>query len=567
MSTRGILVSYAGYPYTFNSLMPDNGLANLAGALLCAGHETLILDYGTVENIRKIVPKEVSSEAKRAFMSMARKLEAGEELGEDEMGPLASLDRKVAELADRHCTQVAEEICHRIERFKPHFVGFKLWNGDGFSGSIKIAEEVKTKYKNVRIFAGGPHVDIFGGNIYRVTDVFDCLAYGEGENTILQLAEFARGRLPLNEVSNVIFKHDSDTVTTARCERPSDLNTLPLPCYEEAVYPAMRGNNKLKIVVLDESRGCPFACHFCIHPFKSGRGVRPKTAKRIVDEMRRVIEQTGTRAFRYAGSAAPPELAKEIGDVVIREGLNVQYAGFANFLNAVPEYYPLLRASGCRSLAFGMESGSELILTKAMGKPIKLEKMRRAIKASKNAGIFTVVGIIFPAPFETQETEEETLAFLRETRPDSALVLFPAVYPRTKWATETEKFGFAFDETEYINAAMNYKVKTLFPMDFWDDLPYSLSGRGFRSIMNETARFTRILEGERILTSVSDDFVLIADLGGYRGEEKKLRDLGRLWFFTGDADRIQELVDTVNSNATAPVAREDSGPHKGSSIC
>ena len=35
---RGILISFAGYPYTPSSLMPDNGLASLAGCLLAAGH-------------------------------------------------------------------------------------------------------------------------------------------------------------------------------------------------------------------------------------------------------------------------------------------------------------------------------------------------------------------------------------------------------------------------------------------------------------------------------------------------------------------------------------------------
>ena len=30
----GILINYSGYPYTPSSMMPDNGLANLAGSLL-----------------------------------------------------------------------------------------------------------------------------------------------------------------------------------------------------------------------------------------------------------------------------------------------------------------------------------------------------------------------------------------------------------------------------------------------------------------------------------------------------------------------------------------------------
>jgi hypothetical protein len=39
---RGLLISYPGCPYTPSSLLPDNRLANLAGALIEAGHEVLV---------------------------------------------------------------------------------------------------------------------------------------------------------------------------------------------------------------------------------------------------------------------------------------------------------------------------------------------------------------------------------------------------------------------------------------------------------------------------------------------------------------------------------------------
>ena len=57
---KGLLVSYAGYPYTPSSLMPDNGLASLAGSLIQAGHEVKILDYGTLDTVRRLIPKDIS---------------------------------------------------------------------------------------------------------------------------------------------------------------------------------------------------------------------------------------------------------------------------------------------------------------------------------------------------------------------------------------------------------------------------------------------------------------------------------------------------------------------------
>jgi hypothetical protein len=53
---KGLLVSFAGYPGTPSSLMPDNGLASLAAVLLKEGHEVTILDYGAIDTVKKLFP-------------------------------------------------------------------------------------------------------------------------------------------------------------------------------------------------------------------------------------------------------------------------------------------------------------------------------------------------------------------------------------------------------------------------------------------------------------------------------------------------------------------------------
>ncbi len=548
MSTKSILVSYAGYPYTFNSLMPDNGLANLAGALLCAGHETLILDYGTAENVAAMFPAELVPTARCVFSSAMEKLSAGEALVPDNLKSLGALEAALREACENRCLEVAEEICECVERLRPDFVGFKLWNGDGFSASLEIAKKVRSKYKNVRLFAGGPHVDIFREHIYGAADVFDALVYGEGEQSIVQLAEFVRGERRMDDVDNVIFKRDGEVVATP-CRRIEDLSALPFPCYDESVYPAVNDRSKIKVIVLDESRGCPFRCHFCIHPIKSGTRLRAKSARRVVEEMSRIVQRLGTGAFRYAGSAAPPRLLKDIATSISGNRMNLVYSAFGNAADARVDCFEDMSRSGCRSIFFGIESGSQDILRKSMGKKVELRRIAEVIGQSKAAGIFTVGSVIFPAPFETEETERATMEFLREVRPDSVVVQFPIIYPRTEWALNPGRFGFSFDEKEYIETGMRFKAKPLLPMEFWDDLPFSMNGKDFRTIRREAARFISELERNGILTSVSDDLVLIAKLAGYEGREREFRDITQAVFFCGEVDRIQEIVAQVNRAA------------------
>jgi hypothetical protein len=45
--TKSILINYNGYPSSPMNLMPDNGLANLAGTLISNGHQAIILGYVT----------------------------------------------------------------------------------------------------------------------------------------------------------------------------------------------------------------------------------------------------------------------------------------------------------------------------------------------------------------------------------------------------------------------------------------------------------------------------------------------------------------------------------------
>ncbi len=523
--------------------MPDNGLAGLAGCLLKAGHKVTILDYNTPSTVGRLYPEPLS----RQVMPVAEKILAGKKPGAKDIALLWSVQKILSVCQQRRASSIGEEISEIIRDEDIGFVGLKLWNGDGFSGSLRIARELRKRRPGLLIFAGGPHVDIFRENIFAMTDDFDALVYGEGERTIVMLAAYAASGGSLDKIPNLIFKKNNKIHTTG-IERIENLNLLPPAVYDEEIYPAMKGDEKIKMIVLDESRGCTNSCYFCIHPVKSG-AMREKTASRVVDEMSS-LQKKGFSVFRYAGSSTPMELHKNIAREILKRKLKVRYTAFGHVRKADGEVFRLMKESGCFGMFFGIESGSPRILNSAMNKGLPQGQSEKAVKLAKEAGLFTCGSIIFPAPGEDEKTEAETLELLSRCLPDAAPVQFPILVPGTKWFTDPERFGFKLDKKNFTQKAMNYKIKLIFPPRFWKPFPYKINGEPYKISCDKLDKFIKKVEALGITTTISDEIALLAFYAGMSPE--KFRDSCRAALLSGNLPGISGIIRKINKAMASP---------------
>jgi anaerobic magnesium-protoporphyrin IX monomethyl ester cyclase len=547
---RGLLISYPGYPYTPSSLLPDNGLANLAGALTEAGHEAKVLDYGTVDTMRRLIPQGLRQKLSGIYslMDKARNNSISKLGGLWALSRLHFMDRRLARYRAQEVKRIAEEIAQVIRKQKPDFVGFKLWNGDGFDGPLMMAELLKRRFPELKIFAGGPHVDFFRGLIFERTKAFDGLVYGEGEETIVNIADYVSGRGKL-DFPNLITPDGIER----KIRRIEDLDTLPMPVYDEQIYPSMKGNEKIKIVVLDESRGCPYNCAFCVQSVKSGHKRRIKTVVRVVREMKHIRDRCRVRSFRYAGSSTPTTLMREVANKILEDGLQVSYCSYGHVSEFRPDDAMVLKQSGLFGLLFGIESGNQKVLD-LMNKPTMVEQIRAAVKAAKDAGIFVVGSVILPAPGDNEHTMQDTFGLLTGIRPDSVFIQFPGVYPRTPWANDPGKYGFDLDKENYCRQVMDYKIKTLFPPSFWSPLPYKLDGMSFRQFARITEQFALKLESSGLVTQLTDDIAMVGSVLGMEPTEFKQVAARAVW--TGDWEKMAEIVTTFNEKSSCGTQRK-----------
>ncbi len=538
-----LLVSFGGYPYTPSSLTPDNGLANLAGALAEEGWEARILDFGTLSNMRRLFPRELTEVLRPAAEDMMRG--GGGAPDEDALRRLSEMDAVLGEHQSAQMHAIADEVADEVRALRPDFVGFKLWNGDGFTGSVIIAERLRSEFPELPIYGGGPQASWWGEAIYRRTQVFTALLDGEGEVAIKLLAEHALGRRALSQVPSAIFLDGGVPRAVPRVEW-LDMDDLPEPIYDEDVYPAMAGDEKIKIIVIDDSRGCPQQCGFCAHPVESGRRLRTVRASALADRMQSILDRHGISAFRFSGSSTPGRLMADVADEIIERGLDVSFTCFGHFASARPDHFERMVQAGLYAIFFGIESGCRQVLDRAVRKGIDLGRVKETVRRAQDAGIFVVASMIVPLPFDTEETIAESLEFVRDVRPDSVPVQFPGLIPRTPWWLEPERYGFEFDPIEYAQVGLEYNIKLLFPPAMWEPLPYTVNGMDYGEFTRLTMQFSADLEASGILTAVPDDNALIARCAGM--EPREFRDLTRLWCAVGDAEAMGDMVARANRN-------------------
>lgn len=550
--SKGLLVSYAGYPATPSSLLPDNGLANLAGALIEKNHWVRILDYGTVDLVERLVPRWCSSVLGETYDHVMRRLAAGKQPALSDMGKLVVMDKILGLVQKREISRIASEVIREVERRDVDWVGFKLWNGDGFAGSVAIAKVLRKQRPDLKIFAGGPQVDCFPEEIFKVTETFDCLVYGEGEETLPLLADYSvgRGSHQLKDIPNLLYLEHGQVVKTGS-KRIANLDDLPMPIYDEDVYPAMRGDRKIKILVIDDSRGCSNACNFCIHPVKSGKW-RGRSADKIVAMISYLIEKVNSRAFYYAGSSTPAHHAANIAREIIKAGIRINYSSFGHVRGMSKDIPRLLSESGCKALFYGIETCDQKNLMEVINKGVTLEEVRNVLVWTKEAGIKVIGSLIYPLPQDDARTRQEILDFIDEVKPDVVPVQFPGLFPMTEWTRDPDKYGFEIPSWErFRKVTIRYKIRNLLPPPFWKPLPYKVGGKNFREYTALTTELIHKLEERGVVTSMGADWVLMAEY--LRQDLVTCRERCRRMFTSGDNEAIRNMVKIINRNVSQPL--------------
>lgn len=534
---NSLIVSFAGYPETISSLMPDNGIASLSASLHSQGIESKIIDYSTIQTIEELTPLFFSKELTKIYESFTSK-NTGKIGQAYNFMKLKGLQPFLNSHRERMMQKYATDLSELVGKEKPDFVAFKLWMGDGFVGTKMMIDKIRQDHPSVKIYGGGPHAYTFKDKIFDFLSL-DALCYDEGENTIVDLANHSVGKKDLKNIPNIYFK-DGNKVVKTEVSKIKDLNSLPIPIYDKNVYLSI--DDKLNIFIIDETRGCAYTCPFCVQSGREDNNYRAKSGKRIVDEMQKLQQEKGANLFRFGGQMTTGQIFNDVAEEIINRGMKVNYSGFAHVSSIQKANYSLLKESGLEALFFGIESGDQRLLDDVFLKRTKVDTITSTLINAKYAGIDTIASLIYPAPFETSESRQNTLNLINETNPSSVLVYFSGLYPDSVWTNNQDKFGFNIESNDFARDVMTYKTKYLMPPSFWEPLPYSMNGKSFKEFARETEEFAKEVGKNHLLFAVDEHFLIANHL---QINPKTFVSDMKQSFYTGKTEKLYDLMERI----------------------
>lgn len=163
------------------------------------------------------------------------------------------------------------------------------------------------------------------------------------------------------------------------------------------------------ILPYSAASGCYWnGCSFCPERAE-GNAYHPIPARRVLSDLKLLVEQTAPRLIHLLDNAVSPALLRTLAE----SPPGAPWYGFARIDEqlADPEFCRALKRSGCAMLKLGLESGDQDVLNR-MNKGIELGVASRVLNALQDAGIAVYCYLLFGTPGETEFAARRTLEFV-----------------------------------------------------------------------------------------------------------------------------------------------------------
>ena len=366
-----------------------------------------------------------------------------------------------------------------IKRLSPEIVGITC-SSVTYQRCIETAKAIKEVLPSCIVVVGGWHPSYMPESLLQHPEI-DYVVLGEGERAMVELAtNIAKGKdaSVIATIPGVGFKHKGEIVKNAP-KFIDDLDQIPYPArhllpmhiYDRKIdYLSVSPVDTMNVV-----RGCPYNCAYCETRKLWGQTCRAFSPTRVVEEINHLVKNYRSKGIYFMDDnfTIHKKRTIELCRLIKKSKLDIEWVCDTRADLISREVLNEMKDAGCRTIFFGVESGSPRILRK-LNKKITLQQFVNAFKLCREEGIQIACSFILGIPGETIKDMNATLKFAKKLDPDWCTFEIFVACPGSSLYQEIMQNGFydrvegflAYVKTEDFNYESLLKIQKRFQTSF-----------------------------------------------------------------------------------------------------
>lgn len=309
-------------------------------------------------------------------------------------------------------------------------IGFSILHSN-IENSLRISSEIKQRFPEKAIIAGGPHVNSYP-EFFIKKEFFDLVAVGEGEYALLELFQ----QNPINGIKGLYYKDEQKQIQfNGYRDRIKNLDLLPFPDlslvnYKNYYIPIKKTE---PVSYIMSSRGCPFNCIFCFQSL--GKQWFSRSPENVVEEIEYQINTFSVKELCIFDDnfTLDIERAKKICRLLLEKKIqiSIQLTNGIRVDSVDRELLSMMKEIGLWFVALSPETGSQETMKK-IEKNFNLEKVFEVVQICKELNLVTDACYMIGFPWEKKEDIEKTIDFALQLNADISQFSRVVPIPGTK---------------------------------------------------------------------------------------------------------------------------------------
>jgi anaerobic magnesium-protoporphyrin IX monomethyl ester cyclase len=327
-----------------------------------------------------------------------------------------------------------EEVKQMVSELNPEIVGITCGSAT-YRRCVETAKAIKETKPSCKVVVGGWHPSYVPDSMLEHPEI-DYVVVGEGERAMVELATHiteGNDEEALATIAGVAYRRNGKIVKNTP-KFISNLDDVPFPARH--LLPMHLYDRTLEFLdvkpvdVMNIARGCPFSCAFCETKKLWGRTCRTFSPSRVVEEIKYMIDKYHTKGIYFINDnfTIHRKQTEEICDLIKKNNLGLEWMCDTRADLVSRELLGKMKTAGCKTIWFGVESGSPRILRK-LNRNISLEQTETAFRLCRETGIRIACSVVLGIPGETVKDMEETLKFVKRLDPDWCRFNIFVAYP------------------------------------------------------------------------------------------------------------------------------------------